>query len=416
MGITKKFLDDILEMNMHKKDEEQHAAESYENKEVKEGAEKDEAEKVEESSSAAATVAPHASDAAAQVADHLKEESDESDDEEEMNEEKEESDDESDDESENDKEVTEETKADEDNKKIAENKVSDSVEESAWTDLNMGSIKKEETEKEPEEMEESAEMSDDEKKDVEEATKALTDGEELSESFKEKVSAIFEASVKRTSKKKILAEKEKLATIYEEKLKESEQEICETLVNKLDNYLNYVVEEWMKENEVAIVSGVRSELTENFIMGLKGLFESNFIDIPESKVDVLSEQENKIKALENELNEEIKRSVELKNQHNSLKKSVMVNSMSDGMSKNEAIKFAELCEGVSFADEKSFEKKLQVIKESYFPNNKIDSKDISDNLLVEGGIFPQESAESKTEVDAFADVITKMVNAKNGRK
>jgi len=391
MSITKKFLDDILEMNMHKKDEEQHAAESSDKKEVKENKMEDEKETVEESSGSDLPV--HASDAASQIPDHLKENSDEADDKEEMSEEKEESDDEDEDEDEK----------------------SDSVEE-GWTDLNMGSIKKEETEKEPEEMEESAEMSDDEKKDVEEATKALTDGEELSESFKEKVSAIFEASVKRTSKKKILAEKEKLATIYEEKLKESEQEICETLVNKLDNYLNYVVEEWMKENEVAIVSEVRSELTENFIMGLKGLFESSFIDIPESKVDVLSEQENKIKALENELNEEIKRSVELKNQHNGLKKSIIVNSMSDGMSKNEAIKFSELCEGVSFSDEKSFEKKLQVIKESYFPSNKIESKDISDNLLVEGGIFPQESAETKTEVDAFAAAISKMVSAKSGRK
>ncbi|MFN4975278.1 MAG: hypothetical protein ACK5GV_08545 [Bacteroidota bacterium] len=401
MGITKKFLDDILEMNMHKKDEGQHAAESYETKEVKEGTMEDETEKVEESSSAAASVTPHSSDASAQVPDHLKENSDESE-EDEMTEEKEKSGDDK-------NEMCEDKKADEDNAKIheSEDKEEDDEDEES-EDM------KEETE--PEEMDESADMSDDEKKDVEEATKALTDGEELSESFKEKVSAIFEASVKRTSKKKILAEKEKLETIYEEKLKESEQEICETLVNKLDNYLNYVVEEWMKDNEVAIVSSVRSELTENFIMGLKGLFESNFIDIPESKVDVLSEQENKIKALETELNEEIKRSVELKNQHNNLKKSVMVNSMSDGMSKNESVKFAELCEGVSFSDEKSFEKKLQVIKESYFPNNKIDSKDISDNLLVEGGIFPQESAETKTEVDAFADVITKMVNAKNGRK
>jgi hypothetical protein len=354
----------------------------------------------------------HASDAAAQIPDHLKENSDES--------EKEDDEDETEvevkEESENDdKEAVEEAS----NMNIpihasdAAAQIPDHLKENSdESEKEM----KEETEEDSEDMEESVDMTDDEKKDVEEATKALTDGEELSESFKEKVSAIFEASVKRTSKRKILAEKEKLATIYEEKLKETEQEICETLVNKLDNYLNYVVEEWMKENEVAIVSEVRSELTENFIMGLKGLFESNFIDIPESKVDVLSEQANKIKALENELNEEIKRSVELKNQHNSLKKNALVNSISGGMSKNEAVKFAELCEGVSFSDEKSFEKKLQVIKESYFPNNKLDSKDISDNLLVEGGIFPQDNAETKTEVDAFADVITRMVNAKNGRK
>lgn len=400
MSITKKFLDDILEMNMHKHEVNTDAKADEDNAKIKEDkvADEDNAKMVE---SAVDSVTPHSSEAAAQIPDQIKEESDE----------------------------TEKEESDEKEEK------NDQVEESAWTDLNMGSIKsstneeteepsekdevevKEETESEPEEVEESADMSDDEKKDVEEATKALTDGEELSESFKEKVSAIFEASVKRSSKKKILAEKEKLAAIYEEKLKDSEKEICETLVNKLDNYLNYVVEEWMKENEVAVVSGIRSELTENFIMGLKGLFESNFIDIPESKVDVLSEQADKIKALETELNEEIKRSVDLKNQHNNLKKSVIVNSMAEGMSKNECIKFEELCEGVSFSDDKSFERKLQVIKESYFPNNKIDSKDISDNLLVEGGIFSQESnVETKTEVDAFADVITKMVNAKNGRK
>jgi len=267
-----------------------------------------------------------------------------------------------------------------------------------------------------EKIEESSEMSDDEKKDVEEATKALTDGEELSESFKEKVSAIFEASVSRTSKRKILSEKKKLHSEYEEKLKLAEQELSESLVNKLDGYLNYVVEEWMKENEVAIASEIRSDLTENFIMGLKNLFESNFIDVPESKVDVLSEQANKIKTLEAELNEEIKRGVELKKQHNSLKKSAIVNSLCEGMSKNETLKFVELCEGVSFSDDVSFETKLQVIKESYFPSTKTNSTDISDNLLVEGGIFPGEESTTKTEVDAFADVITKMVNAKNGRK
>ena len=402
MAITKKFLDDILEMNMHKNNEDEVTKESVEDKEVDESAwsEYTVASKMAET----AGVPVHPSDAAAQVPDSLTENSDED--------KKDAAEKESDDE---DKEsMSENNSADQDNKKIVESEDSDDSEDSDESEDDMTEAT--EADEDDEKIEESSEMSDEDKKDVEEATKALTDGEELTESFKEKVSAIFEASVTRSSKKKILAEKEKLQNVYANKLKMAEQELSESLVDKLDGYLNYVVEEWMKENQVAITSEIRSDLTENFIMGLKTLFESNFIDIPESKIDVLSEQANKIKSLEVELNEEIKRGVELKRQQNSLKKNAMVSDLCEGMSKNEALKFVELCEGVSFSDDVSFEKKLQVIKESYFPPVKADSTDISDTLLVEGGIFPSEESTPKTEVDAFADVITKMVNAKNGRK
>lgn len=411
MSITKKFLEDILEMNMHNTDKDETAAD----KDMKESSheEKKETEMNEEERASGLAQAAlhkswkeeamglpvHASDAASQVPDHLKEYSDK----ESMNDDKE--------------EMDEAKKADEDDKTVVESEdkndkeeMSEEKEESEKEEMN------ESSESEDEEDEKEDELSDDEKADVEEAAKALTHGEELSESFREKVSTIFEAAVKRTSGKRILAETKKIKKQYAAKFEETEKELSEALVDKLDSYLNYVVEEWMKENEVALVSELRSDLTENFIVGLKSLFESNFIDVPEEKMNILSEQEGKIEKLQNELNEEIKRSVELKKQYNSLKRNNIVNSMCDGMSKNEATKFVELCEGVSFSDENSFEKKLQVIKEGYFPNNKIDSKDISDNLLVEGGIFPQDGAETKTEVDAFADVITKMVNAKNGRK
>ena len=261
------------------------------------------------------------------------------------------------------------------------------------------------------------EMSEEEKKDIEDATKAMLNGEELSESFKEKVSTIFEASLKRASKNKILAETKKIEESFESKLNSYKEELSESLVNKLDGYLDYVVEEWMKTNEVALESSIRSDITENFIVGLRSLFETHYIDVPEDKLDVLSEQSAKIESLEAELNEEINKNIELKKEKNNLKKNAIISEISEGMSRSEASKFFELCEGVSFSDEKSFENKLVVIKENYFPNSKkVISNQMDDVLLTEGGIHPETTPEVITEFDTYANIISKMINSENGRK
>jgi len=244
---------------------------------------------------------------------------------------------------------------------------------------------------------------------VKEATDALTKDEELPESFKTKVASIFEAAVKRTSKKRAAAHTKKLVESYNQKLASNKKKVSDTLVNKVDGYLDYVVEEWMKDNKVAIEGALRSEITEKFIVGLKNLFESHYIEVPAEKANILSEQEHKIKKLEKELNDELVKSVELRKENIRLKKSSIIKKLTEGMTVSDAAKFHELCEGVSFENTQSFGQKLKVIKETYFPKTSAGSRDIDASLLTEGGLTQQDQPKISTEVDVFADVISRMV-------
>jgi ribosomal protein S17E len=247
-----------------------------------------------------------------------------------------------------------------------------------------------------------------EEEDVKEAADAITKDENLPESFKRKVASIFEAAVKRTAKRRTDAFRAKLAEAYNKKLTAKKNQISETLVNKVDGYLDYVVEEWMKQNEVAIESSLRSTVTEKFIVGLKGLFESHYIDIPAEKTDVVSQQEKKIAALEKELNEELTRSVELRKENVALKKATIIKKHTEGLTVSDASKFAELCEGVSFDSAKAFSQKLQVIKETYFPKSPRKSGDLDASLLTEGGLEHEETS-PVTGVDVYAQTISRMV-------
>ena len=265
--------------------------------------------------------------------------------------------------------------------------------------------------------EEDAELADDEEeklsseeeKDVKEAADALTKDEELPESFKTKVASIFEAAVKRAAKKRADAHKKKLVESYNKKLETTKNKVSETLVNKVDGYLDYVVEEWMKDNKVAIEGALRSEITEKFIVGLKNLFESHYIEVPAEKANILSEQEQKIKKLESELNNELVKSVELRKENIRLKKSSIIKKLTEGMTVSDAAKFQELCEGVSFENTQSFGQKLKVIKETYFPKTSSGSRDIDASLLTEGGLTHTEEPKITTEVDVFASAISRMV-------
>ena len=162
---------------------------------------------------------------------------------------------------------------------------------------------------------------------------------------------------------------------------------------------------------MAIESSLRSEVTEDFINGLKTLFESHYIEVPVEKVDVLAEQEEKIKTLEKELNDELHKSVELRKENKNLKKSVIIKKLTEGLTESEASKFNELCEGVSFNDSASFSQKLTVIKETYFPNTPTrGSRDIDADLLSEGGLEHVEDTQKiTTEVDLYAQAISRMV-------
>jgi len=256
--------------------------------------------------------------------------------------------------------------------------------------------------------EEEEKLDEEEEEDVKEAADALTKDENLPESFKTKVAAIFEAAVKRAANKRTEAYKAKLSEAYKAKLAAKKKTISETLVNKVDGYLDYVVEEWMKENEVAIESSLRSNVTEKFITGLKTLFENHYIEVPAEKADVISEQEKKIATLEKELNDQLVRGVELRKENIQLKKANIIKKHTEGLTVSDASKFAELCEGVSFDNAKTFSQKLKVIKETYFPKSPKNSGDLDASLLTEGGIEHVEATPT-TEVDVYAETISRML-------
>ena len=339
----------------------------------------------------------HPSAAGTQVPDKLSEEDEDEDEKKAVAESEDEDEDdkavtESDDEDEDDHLAEEE---DEDEKKaVAESEDEEEVNEEDST------LSKDDEEK----------LSEEEDEDVKEAADALTKDEELPESFKAKVSSIFEAAVKRTSKKRVAAHNKKLVESYKTKLATNKKKISETLVNKVDGYLDYVVEEWMKENRVAVEGALRSEVTEKFIVGLKNLFESHYIDVPAEKVNILSEQEEKIKNLEKELNDELVKSVELRKENIRLKKSAIIKKLTEGLTVSDSAKFVELCEGVSFENTQSFGQKLKVIKETYFPKTPKSSGDIDASLLIEGGLKHDEDApRTITAADVYAQTISRMV-------
>ena len=200
---------------------------------------------------------------------------------------------------------------------------------------------------------------------VKEDVDALVEGEELSEDFKKKAATIFEAAVK----SKIRPEVER---IEEEKSQEiaDEMETFKTeLAEKVDGYLDYVVGEWMKENELAIERGLKGEIAEDFITGLKSLFEEHYIDVPDEKYDILESQAQKIEELESKLNETMNKLTEKKQSEDSLVREATIKEVSSDLAETQVEKFASLVEDVEFTDKESFEEKLNTLKENYFPKS-----------------------------------------------
>ena len=200
---------------------------------------------------------------------------------------------------------------------------------------------------------------------VSEDVDALVEGEELSEDFKKKAATIFEAAVK----SKIRPEVER---IEEEKSQEiaDEMETFKTeLAEKVDGYLDYVVGEWMKENELAIERGLKGEIAEDFITGLKSLFEEHYIDVPDEKYDILESQAQKIEELESKLNETMDKLTEKKQSEDSLVREATIKEVSSDLAETQVEKFASLVEDVEFTDKESFEEKLNTLKENYFPKS-----------------------------------------------
>ena len=215
--------------------------------------------------------------------------------------------------------------------------------------------------------------------DITDDVKALFGEEDLSEDFKSKAETIFEAAV--LSKVNEVLE---TATLDMNAEIEAEKEIVkEDLVKKLDDYLEYVAEEWVKENELAIEKGIRSEIVENFMVGLKNLFTENYIDIPEEKVDIVDEMAAKVEELENSVNEEIEKNIEVKKELAEIKKSQALADISEDLTETQKEKLKSLAEGVSF-EEEDFADKLKTLKENYFPvSEEVVENDVSEEEPLE---------------------------------
>ena len=212
--------------------------------------------------------------------------------------------------------------------------------------------------------------------DMQEHVDALFQGEELSEEFKQKAKVIFEAAVKQKLDEKVA----ELESIYEAKLEEATAQIQESLSSDVDDYLNYVVEQWVSDNEVAIEAGLRTELTEDFISGLKTLFEEHYIDIPEDKVSVVEELGSKVDELEAKLNEEIEKNVEMAKVITEAKRIEALHEACDGLTATQAEKLKTLSEGVEFTSVSEYASKIKTLRENYFPTTSVKSAKSLDNV------------------------------------
>jgi hypothetical protein len=214
--------------------------------------------------------------------------------------------------------------------------------------------------------------------DMKEDVAALTDGEDLSEEFKAKAATIFEAAVKA----KLVEEIEKLESEYDTKVAEKVEETKSEIVEKVDAYLNYVVKEWMKDNELAIEKGLRAEITEDFIGGLKNLFESHYIDVPQEKFDVIENQAAEIVKLKEEVNKSIEKNVELNQRISEFAREDIINDVSSDLAVTESEKLKGLAESIEYKDADSFRKSVETIKNSYFPKAKAsdtESNEVAEN-------------------------------------
>jgi hypothetical protein len=261
-------------------------------------------------------------------------------------------------------------KPDNDSAKLREPKIAtvkDVVNKGAKAADPMKKMAKEEIETEEEVLEEEEIVSEseevtEESVDIEEDVNALLGGEELSEEFKEKARVIFEAAL--TSKIKEI--QESLEVQYAERLDEERQALKGELTERVDAYLEYVCEEWMTENELAIEHGLKTEMTESFLSGMKGLFEEHYVTIPEEKYDVLESMVEKLDDMETKLNEQIEKNIGLNRRLAESTADTVLSIVSEGLAETQKEKLASLAESVEFESEEEYREKLETLKESYF--------------------------------------------------
>lgn len=202
-------------------------------------------------------------------------------------------------------------------------------------------------------------------------------GDDLSEDFRDKATAIFEAAVIA----RVNDEMESVIEALEEQKQQEMEQIAEGLVDKIDGFMNYVVEQWMEENQLAVTSGIRTDIAEDFIAGLKTLFEESFIDVPDDKVDIVEQLSAQTEELETKLNETVEQNIELSQELTQIKKALVLGEMTGDLADTEAEKLQKLLEGVQYDSEDLFREKVKVIKENYFPKSQKSSPE--EQLLTE---------------------------------
>ena len=233
--------------------------------------------------------------------------------------------------------------------------------------------------------------------DVKDDMDALVGGEDLSEEFKTKAATIFETAVSAKVISEVNQRVEELEEQYVQEITEAKEEHKSTMTEKVDGYLNYVVEEWMTENELAVEKGIRSELVEDFMTGLKTLFTEHYIDIPEEKVDLVDDLFGKVEDLEQKLDESINSNVEMKKELSEFKKEETLREVSQDLADTEKEKLGKLAEGIDFEDEQQYTEKLEVIKENYFPTSTTKTETITEEL--------ENTEEEETSSDTSVDPV-----------
>ena len=253
----------------------------------------------------------------------------------------------------------------------------------------------EKSEKEEDDDKEDSDKEDADKKAMKEDLDALFHGENLSEDFMNKAATIFEAAVTA----RVNAIEEKIQEQYAEILEQVTEELKEELTTKVDDYLNYVVEEWVKENELAVESGLRSELTEDFIAGLRNLFVEHYIDIPEEKVDVVEEMTSKVVELESKLNEQISTAVEMRKLIIEYAKREAFHDICEALTSTQVEKMKSLSEGVEFSTVEDYTQSLLTLRENYFPT-KSPAKSNNERLDEETDVVEETERTSLEEAKA----------------
>ena len=229
-------------------------------------------------------------------------------------------------------------------------------------------------------------------------------GEDLSEDFREKATSIFEAAVIA----RVNNEMEKVSAALEEKYAEEFTVYKEGVVEKIDAYLNYVVENYLEENKLAVESGLRSEIAEDFMSGLKALFKEHYIEVPEEKYDVIGELQDKVTELEEGLNSQLETNVNLNTEVTDLRKKLIIKEMSKDLADTEANKLAKLLEGVEFDNADFYKEKVSVIKENYFPRDAIVTKETAKQALIEE-IAPTEVYSGNDVVSTYAKALSRTI-------